>query len=93
MIPLDSIPVALPGLCVRELGDTIIIISEQGDALHSLDELGSFIWHELDRGASVGEIAGRICGAYEVDPARAREDLLKFLAALQEKNLISLQTK
>ncbi len=88
MIQLNSIPVPVAGINVRELGDTIIIINENGDELHSIDEIGSFIWKSIDGASSVHDILDKLCGAYEVDRSRAEGDLKNFLIVLKEKKLI-----
>lgn len=90
MIQLQSIPSPAAGLCVRELGGTIIIITENGDQLHSLDETGSFIWRAIDGRSAVSDIADRLCAEYDVDRSRAETDILAFLSSLEDKNLITL---
>jgi len=90
MIELNSVPVPVAGLNVRELGDTIIIINENGDELHSLDEIGSFIWQSIDGTCSVQDLLARLCGEYEVEKPRAEEDLKKFLTLLNENKLIQI---
>jgi hypothetical protein len=90
MLHSDSIPVHVDGLSVRELGDTIIIINENGDELHSLDELGSFIWKVIDGRSSIQDILNKLTGEYEVERLRAKEDLNKFLTLLSEKKLIDI---
>ncbi len=90
MITLDSIPVPVNGLCVRELGDTIIIITEKGDELHSLDETGGFIWQQINGSAPVRDILENICQEYNVERTRAEHDLSLFLESLKDKNLITL---
>jgi hypothetical protein len=90
MITLNNTPVIVSGLCIRELGDAVIIITENGDELHSLDELGSFIWRAVDGVSSVQNILDKICNEYEVDRSQAEEDLKKFLSALKDKNLIGI---
>lgn len=88
MIRPESIPSPVEGLCVRELGGTVIVITETGDELHSLDETGSFIWRAIDGKLAVGAIVDRLCAEYEVERSRAEADTLKFLESLADKNLI-----
>ena len=90
MIHTDTIPVPVKGLSVRELGDAIIIINENGDEMHSLDEVGSFIWQTIDGRCSFNDILARLCGEYEVKKPTAEEDLRKFLTLLMDKKLIQL---
>jgi hypothetical protein len=56
-----------------------------------LDEIGSFVWQHLDRGETLGEIAG---AAAEAFPGRAEgmnERLALFAAALHHQGLIELR--
>lgn len=90
MIQLQSVPSPVVGLCVRELGGAIIIITENGDQLHSLDETGSFIWRAINGRSTVSDIAARLCAEYDVERSRAEADILTFLASLEDKNLITV---
>jgi len=90
MIHTDTIPIPIKGLSVRELGNAIIIINENGDEMHSLDEVGSFIWQTIDGTSSFKDILAKLCGEYEVEKPTAEEDLRKFLTLLNEKKLIQI---
>lgn len=90
MIHTDTIPIPIKGLSVRELGNAIIIINENGDEMHSLDEVGSFIWQTIDGMSSFKDILAKLCGEYEVEKPTAEEDLKKFLTLLNEKKLIKI---
>lgn len=90
MIQANSIPKPVSGLCVRELGDTLIIITENGNFLHSLDSTGGFIWKSINGSSSVQEILESLCREYDVDRTQAEHDLNYFLEMLREKNLITL---
>ncbi|MBN2158530.1 MAG: PqqD family protein [Spirochaetes bacterium] len=90
MIGLKSVPSPIGGLCIRELGGAVIIITETGDELHSLDETGSFIWRNIDGTLSAGDIVDRLCAEYDVERSRAETDTLMFLETLEDKNLITV---
>jgi len=90
MAQLKSIPVPIEGIHVRELGETIIIINEKGDELHTLDETGSFIWKAIDGVSSMSDILEKLCSEYDVERSRAENDLRIFLTHLNEKKLINL---
>ncbi len=85
---LHIIPVIVDGLCIRELGDTTIIITEKGNELHSLDEMGGFIWNSIDGSRSAMNILELICREYDVERSLAESDLVGFLASLKDKNLV-----
>lgn len=88
MSSLDKIPVKSNELSVRELGTNIIIISESGKELHTLDDIGSFIWKVIDGHSTVTAILNKICDEYDVDMSRAKSDLLSYLKELSSKGLI-----
>ncbi len=90
MISLDSVPMPCSGFTVREIGDEIIFIAEDGDELHTLDEVGCFIWKNIDGNCSLMTILDRICNEYEVEKSRAVKDLEEFILKLNEKGLIDI---
>ena len=65
-------------------------INENGDEMHNLDEVGSFIWQTIDGTSSFKDILAKLCGEYEVEKPTAEEDLRKFLTLLNEKKLIQI---
>ncbi|MBP7735424.1 MAG: PqqD family protein [Spirochaetes bacterium] len=85
---LNFTPFIVEGLCVRELGDSIIIITEKGDLLHNLDEIGGLIWKFIDGSRSALAILEKICEEYDVERSRAEGDLIEFLTTLKDKNLV-----
>ena len=90
MIDMNIRPRPSDGYCVRELGEETIFLAESGDTIHSLDEVGTFIWQQIDAGASFGEIVDRVCDAYEVEREVAETDLQRFAQELLDKGLIKL---
>ena len=90
MIRLDSIPIPVNGLYVKELGDAIIILSDNGDELHSLDEVGGFIWRSINGSSTVQDIIVMLLQEYDVGKSQAEEDIKNFLFELEEKKLIKI---
>ena len=85
-----SIPKVNSGYCVRNLGDETIFLSEKGDAIHSIDEVGSFIWSQIDGERTLEDILDAICREYEVDQELAQKDLLNFVTIMEEKGVLHL---
>lgn len=56
--------------------------------LIAVNEMGEFIWNELKEEMSLDRLLLRVCEEYEVEPDRAREDIIKFLDVLKSKNAI-----
>ena len=89
MTTLDTVYVQSDGLTVREVGEEMIFLSGNGDMLHTVNEVGAFIWKCIDGSRSAADVLKLICDAYEVTPEKAEEDLAAFLKELREKKLVS----
>jgi hypothetical protein len=59
------------------------------DSIFVLNEVGAAIWALLDAETGVEEIAAAVSRQFEVEPPAAREDIARFLAALQESGLVA----
>ena len=88
MIASDTIPVSNDTFTVREIGEEIIFLSEEGNMLHTLNELGSFVWKCIDGTRSVGDILKLMCEEYDVSRDKAEKDLIEFLSELTTKKII-----
>jgi len=83
------VPVQAEGLTVRQIGNETIILTEEGEELHTLDETGTFVWAAIDGKKTMSQILDLICVEYEVGHDRARDDLFVFVETLKGKGLIS----
>lgn len=70
--------------------EAVVVLPDQGQ-VKVLNEVGAQIWTLADGSRSVSEIAAVVCREYDVPPAVAEADTLKFLAELQQKGLIVLR--
>ncbi len=86
---LGVVPVPAEGLTIRQIGNETIILTEEGEELHTLDETGTFVWKAIDGKKSLSRILDLICLEYEVTHEGARDDLIVFLEALKGKGIIS----
>jgi hypothetical protein len=93
MITINDIPSRSDGLCIRQIEDETFIITEYGDEIHGLDDVGGFIWRSIDGKSSTSNILELICSEYEVDKEKAAADLIFFLNTLLEKKLIVIEKK
>ena len=90
MNKLEAVPVPAEGLTVRQIGKEMIILTDAGEELHTLDETGTFVWSAIDGKTSLSRILDSICTEYDVNRNRARDDLFAFIDALEGKGIISL---
>ena len=88
MIDLQTIPKRDGSYCERELGNETIFLSPKGDQIHALDEIGSFIWKQLDGETTLSEVIDRLCDEYEVSRDQAEKDLMVFIAELTGNKLL-----
>jgi hypothetical protein len=90
MIDLDTTPRRSDDFCVREVGDELIFLTEQGDKIISLNAMGAFIWEQIDGIHSLRDVLDIICDEYDVTQEQAEDDLRAFAAALVDHHLVSL---
>lgn len=91
MASLESVPVPVDAFAVRGVGDETILLAEEGEELHTLDEVGTFIWRAIDGVRTLREILGRVCDEYEVSEDVAAQDLLRFADELAQKGIVTLE--
>lgn len=87
-IGLDSIVVRNESCPVREVGDGLVILAASGTATHALDEVGAFIWRQCDGHHRVAELVDALVATYDVERARAADDVQGFLNDLFAADLI-----
>lgn len=88
---LHLIPVPNQDFSVREIGEETVFLAESGDQVLSLNEMGSYIWQQMDGNHSLRDILDIICHEYEVEEAQARQDLQLFVEQLLNEKLIELR--
>lgn len=78
---------------LREIvGETILIpVGESNNHFNgiiTINELGKFIWENLESSESENILLDKILNEYEVDEKTAKEDLDEFLEKLREADII-----
>ncbi len=78
---------------LREVAGSNIVVPI-GDAqmsfngIMTLNDVGTFIWKILEKGAEREEIIDRVLETYDVARPKAEQDIDKYLNKLRDKNLI-----
>ncbi len=78
-------------LTVRELGEEILFLDPEGTSIHVADEVGGFIYHQIDGIKTLSDVLRSILSEYEVDEKTARDDLYAFIGQLIEKKILSVR--
>lgn len=83
--------------CKIANGIQFVTIEEQAILLDSkpglylgLDEIGTAIWHEIERGATFEEICESLLRQYDVTRDVLIRDIETFITKLKEKKLIEI---
>lgn len=66
------------------IGDTPLSFN----GLITVNDVGAFIWNNIEKSASEEEILNLILDEYDIDKASAKEDLDEFLGKLREAEII-----
>jgi hypothetical protein len=68
-------------------GEAIILNIANG-LYFSMGDLGAFVWERIEAGCSCGEIRDAVVARYDVDAARAGDDVAALLHTLLEEGLV-----
>jgi hypothetical protein len=77
-------------LLERELDEEIVVLSPEGNVLHSFEGSARFIWRLIDGNRTIDAILDAVTEEYQVEPATARTDLEIFLEEIQGLSLIRI---
>lgn len=89
MNPMERIPVINNHLTVREIGEEIIILSEEDQEIHNLEGTAAFLWKSINGKSSIQEICNNLLKEYEVSVEQAQKDILEFFDDCEKKRLVS----
>ncbi len=87
---LDQVFGPAAGAIGRVVDDEAVIVLPGEGKVKVLNEVGAFIWSQVDGVRRVSEIVDLVCDEYEVDDAQAQADTITFLTDLQQRGVIVL---
>lgn len=73
---------------VRALDGEAVLLDMASGKYFGLNEVGSRIWELIEKGQPVGAIRAAIVAEFEVDDARAGEDLAALVSELETRGLV-----
>ncbi len=76
-----------PALPFQELEGQVVIVVPSRRQMHQLDEVATFLWHQLKEPRSGHELVRSLCDEFEVELDRAEKDVAAFLSELEKKGL------
>jgi hypothetical protein len=72
----------------RHVGDEVVVLDRKRERIHQLNRTASFVWARCDGRHSMAEIAGEVAAAFDVDPARAGDDVATLVRELEARALL-----
>lgn len=73
-------------------GETVLVLPHRG-TVNVLNELGQFVWKQVNGSQSVEQIVAAVCKEYAVMPEQARQDVVAFLQTLEQKGALRLESR
>ncbi len=92
MIHLNSTVIATNQQLSTDMADETVILNMQDGIYYGLDEVGTFIWQNIQSPISVTTLIQLLLEAYAVDKATAERDIMRLLNDLQQKHLVNTIT-
>lgn len=78
-----------PGTAWRVIQGEAVILALDSKVLRGLNPVGSRVWELIDGRRSTEEIAAQLAGEFEVDVARAHDEVDAFVRDLLSKSLVT----
>ena len=72
----------------QTMNNETIIVDPKGQSSFELNEVGTFIWKNLDGKNSIHQIADLLCGEYDVSSEAVTADLVSVVDELERNSLI-----
>jgi hypothetical protein len=70
-------------------GEAVILLADDS-TLNTLNPVGTLIWESADGATPVSALVRRICAEFDVDAARAEQDVSVFVDKLHQRGLLEI---
>lgn len=82
-----------PDLLARRIAGETIVVPIRGkladmQRIFALNEVGEFVWHQIDGRRTVAEIGDAVSAEFDIERAQAEADMQAFLEELRTAELI-----
>jgi hypothetical protein len=88
MIYLDSVPKNTPDVIGRNLDQEAVLVLTTKAQIKVVNEVGAFIWSQVDGSRTIREIASRVSQEYDVDQEQSEADTLEFIVELANRGIV-----
>jgi hypothetical protein len=73
---------------MAESGGLAVLLDLRQEVYFGLDEVGTAIWQEVEKGAALAAITDRLAGEFDAPVAVLRADAERFIAELEARRLV-----
>jgi len=72
----------------RDLGDEVVLMSSDGQEIHSFEDTAFWIWKKIKEGITPDKIISELIDEYDVEEESARKDFIDFILDLKKKGIL-----
>jgi hypothetical protein len=90
MLSVGSIVSVSPKQVSSDLAGEVAILNLGDGVYYGLDEIGAFIWKQIQQPRQVSDVRDALLEEYDVDAEECERDLLHLLGELQQRGLINV---
>lgn len=73
-----------------EVGDETVLMSIENSCYGGLDDIASDIWRRLEKPVTIAELCDALAAEYDAPRDAIERDVLAFLEALRQKQMIEI---
>ena len=73
-----------------EIDGEVVMLSVENSEYYGMDKVGSQIWQLIEKPVTLKQLIGMLMDEYEVSEEQCKEDTLKFIEQLMEKDLVEV---
>ena len=89
-LPVSAVVVVAGDVLSSELGSEHVLLNLRDGMYYGLEDVGSDIWKLLQKPVSIAEICAAVVEIRDVDPERCRQDVVKLVGELVDRQLVEL---
>ena len=76
-------------LICREVDGNIVGLDLRTSRYFSLNDTGTFLWRQLEKGAEVDDLVSALAAEHSLDRSAAANDVDVFVTSLREQDLLA----
>jgi hypothetical protein len=89
LVPADRVRIS-PSVYSRAFGSELVLLDFGRGDYFALDEIGAEVFRRLEAGETLGDVADRLCGSYDVSPQVAMKDVVDLVSHMAEQGLVTV---